>query len=186
MTRGLQRHYGRGELHFVTFSCYGRLPLLGSRRARDVFVKELEQVRAEYGFHLLGYVIMPEHVHLLVNEPRKGSPSTVLKMLKQRVSRKLRKQSSLGDGSKADTPQFWQPRFYDFNVFSKGKINEKLNYMHANPVIRGLVKHPRDWKWSSWSSYFEGVGLIAVDADYAVGVRNKTHPHKPRVGHPPS
>jgi putative transposase len=61
---------------------------------------------------------------------------------------------------------FWQERFYDFNVYSKGKKNEKLNYMHANPVIRGLVKDPKDWPWSSWSFYRGGeAGLIGIDVE---------------------
>jgi putative transposase len=59
---------------------------------------------------------------------------------------------------------FWQSRFYDFNVYSQGKKMEKLNYMHANPVIRGLVEHPKDWPWSSWSVYMkEETGLIRID-----------------------
>jgi putative transposase len=60
---------------------------------------------------------------------------------------------------------FWQARFYDFNVYSGGKVKEKLNYMHANPVIRKQVKHPKDWQWSSWSDYMKGEeGLIGIDA----------------------
>src|SRR5215475_5338998 len=91
MPAGLKRYYGKGDLHFVTFSCYRRLPLLASERARNVFVKELARVRAEYGFQLIGYVVMLNHVHLLMGEPKKGKPSTVMQMLKQRVSRKMRK-----------------------------------------------------------------------------------------------
>jgi len=82
MPSGLKRHYGKGDLHFVTFSCYQRLPLLGTKRARNVFVHELEKVRNEMGFQLIGYVVMPEHVHLLMSEPLKGTPSTVLQKLK--------------------------------------------------------------------------------------------------------
>jgi REP element-mobilizing transposase RayT len=89
--RGLKRYYGRGHLHFVTFSCYRRLPLLGSRHARDAFVTELGRVRGKFGFLLLGYVVMPEHVHVLMSEPRHGTPSTLLQMLKQRVARRLRR-----------------------------------------------------------------------------------------------
>ncbi|MGH9687867.1 MAG: transposase [Candidatus Acidiferrales bacterium] len=87
MPKGLQRIYGQGHLHFITFSCYRRLPLLRSARARNVFVHTLDRVRREYGFKLVGFVVMPEHVHLLISEPARGTPSTVLKMLKQRVSR---------------------------------------------------------------------------------------------------
>jgi len=166
MPAGLKRYYGKGDLHFITFSCYRRLPLLKPARARDIFVKELGKVRDEMGFHLLGYVVMPEHVHLLMSEPKQGTPSTVLQKLKLRVARKLRKRrrpacagqmrlpfAETGDPLRA----FWQARFYDFNVYSRGKRKEKLNYMHANPVIRGLVKDPGDWLWSSWGVYYGGV-----------------------------
>jgi REP element-mobilizing transposase RayT len=91
MPRGLRRYYGKGHLHFVTFSCYRRLPLLRNARARDIVVRELARVRDELGFPLAGYVVMPEHVHLLLGEPKDGTPSTVLHRLKLRAARKLRK-----------------------------------------------------------------------------------------------
>ena len=68
--------------------------MLGTERARNLFVKELAKVRSEYDFRLIGYVVMPNHVHLLISEPSKGTPSTALQMLKQRVSRKLRKRTA--------------------------------------------------------------------------------------------
>jgi len=175
MPAGLRRYYGKGHLHFITFSCYRRLPLLKTVRARDIFVKELGKVRGEMGFHLLGYVVMPEHVHLLMSEPPRGTPSTVLHKLKLRVARKLRKRRKPMNAGQMRLPfaemgeplrAFWQARFYDFNVYSEGKKKEKLNYMHANPVVRGLVKHPRDWRWSSWEFYYRGAsGLIAIDVE---------------------
>jgi REP-associated tyrosine transposase len=91
MPAGLKRHYGKGHLHFITFSCYERRPLLKSVRARDIFVRELGRARDELEFRLVGYVVMPEHVHLLISEPAHGTPSTVLQKLKLRVSRKMRK-----------------------------------------------------------------------------------------------
>src|SRR5260221_8864957 len=91
MPKGLKRYYGRGHLHFLTFSCYRRLPLLSTARARNVFVQALSRIRERYGFPLVGYVVMPEHVHLLIGESPKATPSLVLKVLKQRVSRDLRK-----------------------------------------------------------------------------------------------
>jgi putative transposase len=174
MPTGLKRYCGKGDLHFITFSCYRRLPLLQTVRARDVFVRELGKVREETGIRLLGYVVMPEHVHLLMSEPKKGTPSTVLHRLKLRVARKLRaRRRAVGAGqlrlpfaeAGEAPPAFWQARFYDFNLYSKGKKTEKLNYMHANPVIRGLVKHPKDWRWSSWAFYYGGEkGLLGMDA----------------------
>jgi REP-associated tyrosine transposase len=173
MPEGLKRYYGRGHLHFLTFSCYRRLPLLNTTRARNVFVEALGEIRERYKFLLVGYVVMPNHVHLLISECAKGAPSVVLKVLKQRVSRDLRRsrrrapagQSSFaftrGDGN---LPRFWQPRFYDFNVWSEKKVREKLEYMHANPITRKLVEHPKDWPWSSWSFYAKGeAGLVPID-----------------------
>ena len=164
MPAGLKRYYGKGDLHFITFSCYRRLPLLKTTRARNLFVKELGRVRDATGFHLIGYVVMPEHVHLLISEPREGTPSTVLHKLKLGVARKLRKRKRTCAGqlrlpfaaSREPLRAFWQARFYDFNVYSGGKKREKLNYMHANPVKRGLVNHARDWAWSSWAYYSGG------------------------------
>jgi len=93
-----------------------------------------------------------------MSEPIQGTVSTALQLLKQRVSRKLRKrrkgvregQFTLDfDTEGEELRSFWQARFYDFNVYSRGKVKEKLNYMHSNPVVRKLVKHPKDWPWSS-------------------------------------
>jgi putative transposase len=120
MPAGLRRYYGKGHLHFITFSCYRRLPLLKSARARDIFVRELAKLREELGFHLIGYVVMPEHVHLQLSEPERGTPSTVLQKLKLRVARRLRKRrrgvcvgqtrlpfEECGEPLRA----FWQARF---------------------------------------------------------------------------
>ncbi len=122
MANKLIRHYGRGHLHFITFTCYRRLPLLRTVRARNLFVQILGPVRDRYGFSLVGYVVMPEHIHLLISEPVKGTPSTVIQVLKQRVSRRLRRkrrapagQLNLIFASGEDSLlRFWQRRFYDF------------------------------------------------------------------------
>jgi putative transposase len=71
MHRKLKRYYGKHDLHFITFSCYRRLPMLGTKRARNLFVKILEEVRDAYGFALVGFVVMPEHIHLLIGGRRK-------------------------------------------------------------------------------------------------------------------
>jgi putative transposase len=180
MRNALRRYYGRGDLHFVTFSCYRRRPLLGTPRARTRFVKILDEVRARFGFRLIGYVVMPEHVHLLFSEPKTANPSKVLQVLKQKVSSTLqqptkfsleRRSFELYDSGTVGL-HFWQRRFYDFNVWSSERVREKLEYMHANPVKRKLVEHPRDWRWSSWSHYENGEeGLIAVDSAIGEEVR---------------
>jgi len=172
MANKLVRIHGRGHLHFITFTCYRRLPLLRSVRARNIFVEILDDVRNRYGFSLVGYVVMPDHIHLLIGEPAVGTPSTVIQVLKQRVSRRLRQKTrALGgqlkltfEQSDGSAPRFWQRRFYDFNVWSLKKRVEKLDYMHMNPLKRKLADHPMDWPWSSFSFYAKlKSGLIRVD-----------------------
>jgi putative transposase len=174
MRNPLKRYYGKGDLHFVTFSCYRRRPLLGTPRARDRFVKVLDEVRKRHAFRLVGYVVMPEHIHLLISEPGEKNPSKVLQVLKQKVARALLKkrarrnalQLCLPFGAEADGEEhFWQRRFYDFNVWSEKKLKEKLEYMHRNPVQRKLVVNPKDWPWSSWENY-EGAGRGKIRVDF--------------------
>jgi len=89
MPSGLHRTYGAHHLHFITTSCYRRLPFLGTARSRDIFLTIMEQTRERYRFVVVGYVVMPEHIHLLVTEPEVGTPSTVMQVLKQRTARAL-------------------------------------------------------------------------------------------------
>ena len=148
----LKRYAGRGDLHFITFSCYQRRKFLASSESKDHFVTVLGEVRQQLGFRLAGYVVMPEHVHLLIEETAAILPARVVQVLKQRVSRALRTYNS----SLAKWPRFWQTRYFDFNVYSEVKLREKLDYMHLNPVRRGLVGRAVDWIWSSARWYLLG------------------------------
>lgn len=86
MPSGLHRTYGAHHLHFITCSCYRRLPFLRTARSRDTSLTILEQTRERYRFVVVGYVVMPEHIHLLLTEPEVGTPSTVMQVLKQRTA----------------------------------------------------------------------------------------------------
>lgn len=160
----LKRYYGHDDLHFITFSCYQRRPLLGTAHRRDLFLKILEQMRQRYKFVIVGYVVMPEHVHLLISEPQRDNPSVVMQVLKQefakKVMRGLRRHSdprqSLLWADALEAKHIWQARFYDLNVWSDKKRVEKLHYMHCNPVQRGLVQAPEEWRWSSFRHYAFG------------------------------
>ena len=170
MPSGLKRYYGADHLHFITCSCYHRQRWLDSRRRRDLFLRVLEQVRRRYDFVVAGYVIMPEHIHLLISEPGKGDPSRVMQAVKQgfarRVLRQTRKRQVAAQGElfAGQAEHVWQRRFYDFNVWSEGKRIEKLRYMHRNPVQRGLVAEPEQWVWSSFRSYAYGeAGTVGVN-----------------------
>lgn len=160
----LRRYYGAGYLHFITTSCYQRQPLLSSPQNRDLILRVLEQVRRRYQFVVVGYVVMPEHIHLLVSEPERGNPSIVMQALKQSFARRLlrrlrtrpsNRQASLFDTALAEG-HIWQRRFYDFVVRTAHKRVEKLRYMHRNPVKRGLVLEPQKWRWSSYRHYAYG------------------------------
>jgi putative transposase len=131
MPWGLQRYQQVGDLHFVTFSCYRRAPYLRLQAARSLFENSLEKMRLKYGFFIVGYVVMPEHVHPLLSEPVEKPLALALKVIKVSVAKQSRERP------------FWQPRYYDFNVYTERKYVEKLKYMHRNPVRRGLVERPR-------------------------------------------
>jgi putative transposase len=154
----LHRYYGSGYSHFITTSCYQRRPLLGTAYARDLFLEVLEQVRLRHEFVVVGYVVMPEHVHLLFTEPKLGNPSVVMAALKQMFAHRLlrymrdKKTSQIWTTPIANG-HIWQRRFYDFVVFSEEKRIEKLHYMHRNPVVRRLVMEPQQWQWSSFRHY---------------------------------
>jgi putative transposase len=158
MPEGLRRRHGEDDLHYITCSCYQRRPFLESAHRRDVFLKIFEQVRQRYEFAVVGYVVMPEHFHILVGEPDDGNLSVAMQVLKQRVARLClnRGRSNVLVVEKKAAPPFWYPRSYDFNVFTEKKIIEKLRYMHRNPVKRGLVEFPEQWRWSSYRYYLLG------------------------------
>jgi putative transposase len=157
MTRGLERWYGGHDLHFITCSCYRRRPQLDSGERRDLFLRVLERARQKYRFVVIGYVVMPEHFHLLIAEPEVGNPSVAMKVIKERFTK-------LVHHGGVRTSPIWQKRFYDFNVCTTEKRIEKLRYMHRNPVKRGLVTAPGEWKWSSFRTYACGEeGLVKVN-----------------------
>jgi putative transposase len=108
---------------------------------------------------------MPEHVHLLVSEPERGQLSIAIQALKQSVARRLALRSA---------EPFWQARYYDFNVWSNRKRVEKLRYIHRNPVARGLVARPEDWKWSSFRHYATGVaGRVEIESEWTARRREQ-------------
>jgi putative transposase len=167
MPSGLKRYYGGGDFHFITCCCYHRQPWLNSPQRRDLFVSLLEQARRRYRFVVVGYVVMPEHFHLLISEPEEGDPSKVMQIVKQRFAQRVlrsKRKSPVGQSSiEPPSKHVWQARFYDFNVWSERKRMEKLCYMHCNPVKRGLVTQPEQWPWSSSQDYSYGqTGTVQV------------------------
>jgi len=185
MPWGLRRFQEARCLHFVTFSCYRRAPLLGTPGTRDVF-EQVQQTRQWYGFYVSGYVVMPEHVHLLVSEPERGKLSTALQMLKQNVSRELREKPRPVPAKNAGT-RTGHPLLMGYPSLMDREMNtprapfwlerEKLRYVHRNPVHRGLVEKPEDWAWSSFRHYATGAESAAeIESQWT------THKRERRLG----
>jgi len=129
MPAGLKRYQETGNSHFVTFTCYHWHPNLSLPEARDLFEEMLEQTRRLYQFYVAAYVVMPEHIHLLVSEPERQLLSNALQARKQAVARRQR----------LIKPPFWQSRYFDRNIWSSKAFEGTRAYIHMNPVRRGLV-----------------------------------------------
>ena len=180
MPWGLRRFQSARDLHFITFSCYRRARLL-TPLLRDRFEWALEQARRHYGFYVVAYVVMPEHVHLLLSETEQATLATAIQAMKQSVARRV-------------GGRFWQERYYDFNVWTRTKREEKMHYIHMNPVRRELVKRPEDWKWSSFLPITTGApSVVEVESQWTARARERlgivprlrigvTTPPKPKPG----
>ena len=125
-------------------------------------------MRLKYDFYLNAYVVMPEHVHLLISEPKKAILAKALQALKISVSMQQKERP------------FWMHRYHDFNVYSEDKFREKIRYIHRNPVARGLVENPEDWKWSSFRHYATGIhGTVEVESSWVASARERAAANTP-------
>ncbi|MBI1826691.1 MAG: transposase [Planctomycetes bacterium] len=185
MPSRLRRYDHSGHAHFLTISCFRRLQFFRNDSVKRAFLEAMNHVLKKRGIRWLGYVIMPEHVHLLCwPHAQDGSEpvpiSTVLHELKQDSGREgkaaLRtvwsQQRTLGSrpldawATGADPKPFWKPRAYDFNVTSERVHPQMIDYMHKNPVKRGLVDCAEQWAWSSYRFYeFRDASVMAMDWD---------------------
>jgi len=162
MPYGLKRFQKAEALHFITFSCFHRLPFLEAPEPKYVVETILEQARARHEARIYAYVLMPEHVHLLINEPPSILLAQLLKAFKQITSRKLR----------GDRPRFWQDRYFDANIHGESARSEVIRYIHRNPVKRGLVASPEQYRWSSFNHYATGVrGVVEIESEWTARLR---------------
>lgn len=158
-----------GDVHFLTFSCYRRLPLLDRDRSRKWFLDAINLAQEKKLLELWAYVVMPEHVHLVVLPLGSTKIASILTTLKQSTSSKalawlrvnapeylpnLLDQQPNGKASY----RFWQRGGgYDRNLRSIRDIHEKIAYVHQNPVRRGLTQAATDWHWSSAAAWQHGI-----------------------------
>jgi putative transposase len=156
MTGGLKRFHASGQSHFLTFSCYQRHANFASPELYNLFIQCLERMRMRFEMRVYAYVVMPEHVHLLVSEPAPETLADAMHFLKLSFTKRLGRPGS-----------FWQKRYYDRNVRDAAEFQEKLRYIHRNPVKRGLVTEPAAWEWSSFRHYsLREVGMVEVESQW--------------------
>jgi len=176
-----RRHFARGELQFLTTRTYRRNRLFTCQRFRAIFVDTLRQLREETRFLLVGWVLMPEHFHLLIRPDPPEATVRFMQELKKRTAqqiiaalarhqdnprcRALLARLSLPPSVHSDSYyRVWQRRYVPFNVFTHKKHMEKLDYMHSNPVTARLVPSPDVWPWSSFRFYYlNDSSLLTMD-----------------------
>lgn len=149
-----------GTARFVTFSCYHNYNLFKTHTVKNIFIHHFDTLRTKYMFKIYGYVIMPNHVHLVLLPPDGIALSKIIGELKSLTGREIISHwqnidlkifdnlKVLRNGKQRYT--FWQRRYYDHNCRTKEITTEKINYCHKNPVAKGLVEKPQDWIWSSF------------------------------------
>ena len=148
----------QNHAYFVTFSCYRRRKLLDDDAAKGIIVHFLDAQLKNQSGSCMGFVVMPDHVHALVQFEQPGSLSTFMGQWKRRSSMALKAmfQEKFDEYATHLDPNdpMWQPKYYAFNVYSPRKAKEKMAYMHNNPVAAGLVHRSQDWRFSSARWYF--------------------------------
>ncbi len=158
------KHYDNdGRARFVTFCTHRRLPLLTNRRFRRIVVEAIDEHCAAHGFSVLGYVIMPEHVHLVLWPPEVMAVGSVVGEIKRSAAKEILNHLDAADSrvlnqlmvmrSSVSRRVVWQRRCYDHNCRSESSVWDKVEYCHRNPVERGLVRKAEDWEWSSCRWY---------------------------------
>ncbi len=160
----------------------------------------MERVWPSYGLQVYGYVIMPEHVHLLLSEPQRdtsgdrtpplkpkdglngppvvlsGAPVLLLGEPQRDTLAEALKSLKQGVSRRliGDADHFWQKRYYDFNIRIYSQFVEKLRYIHRNPVKAGLCERPEDWEWSSFRHYSTGCeGRVEIESEWTARNRER-------------
>ena len=151
--------------HFVTFSVERRRRLFELDHPKRILLGVLNEELQAFSARCVGFVVMPDHVHAIVWFSRTGQLSGFMHAWKRKSSFHIRNWyreearnyvTGFGEGER-----FWQPKYYSFEIFERPKLEEKLTYMHLNPVRAGLTQTATEWKWSAarWDADRRSVGV---------------------------
>ena len=165
-----------GDARELTFSCYRGYALLSRDRTRLWFFEELEAARRRWSFELWAYVLMPEHAHLLIYphgpEPEAGIIAGGIKESVARLAIAYLEKNAphwlpritVREGKRIRR-RFWQPGGgYDRNGTEPATVHQMIEYIHANPVRRGLVATAEEWEWSS-ARWYAGIRPVRIEMD---------------------
>jgi len=157
--------------YYITATFTEWLPLLKYAEIRQVIIEEIEKALDETKASLSAFVLMPDHLHLLVYLPEEGLLHKFIKLWRGRSARRiidlliLKKKSRILDvlsrhARSQSKYALWKEQVRALAVSEDKKGKEKMEYIHANPVRRGLVNSPEDWKFSSFRFYEYGEDVI--------------------------
>jgi len=172
------RHFDHdGRARFITFSTHNGIPILTNDRFRQAVTDAVDSVRRSHQYRVIAYVVMPEHVHLLIVPPIDMSVGPVVGEIKRASAKEIHR---ILEGSPSTlTSQLtvtrngqekrvlWKRRCYDHNCRSDESLWEKVRYCHNNSVRRGLVTRPEDWRWSSYR-WYQGERDVPLSIDITV------------------
>lgn len=179
MSRKYKFHNPEG-LYFVSFATVYWIDVFVREEYCNSIVESLAFCRTNLGMEIYCWCVMPSHVHLIFRA-KENNPGQVLGRFKEYTSKQLRKlvesnvaesrkewilwmmQRAAGQNSSVSKFQFWQHHNKPIELWSIEVIEQKVNYIHQNPVVSGFVTMPEHWKYSSASAYCGGVGLIDID-----------------------
>lgn len=165
--------------HYTTTVCYRRVPVFRSEIACALFLNALAETREKCKFKLIGYVVMPDHSHLILN-PLNSDISAVMRRSKSTSARlildwlresnhvaSLRKLALSVPQAQSHTHSLWLKDFSSIDLWSPRFVRQKLNYIHLNPVRAGLCEHPAERKWSSYRAYLSHApGTVPIEIDW--------------------
>jgi REP element-mobilizing transposase RayT len=176
----LPRFHIDGHIYYITTNIYARLPLFTKASYVIALVDSLNFYRYQYDFKLLGYVIMPDHIHLIIWPQGQARVADLMRDFKTFTSKRIIRQASVeragdllaafecaGKETGRSEHKVWQDSYWDKNIYTESFLRQKLNYIHRNPVHGGLVQEPKDYLYSSYRNYAcDEHWLIDVDCEW--------------------
>jgi putative transposase len=170
-----------GHIYYITTNVYKRLPIFTSPTFVLPIYDSLNYYRYKQSYKLLGYVIMPDHLHLLIWLYGKASVAEIMRDFKTYTAKRIIRQAEVEDKAEwlyhfanagketgRSDNKVWQDHYWDVNVYTEQFLRQKLNYIHRNPLRADLVKNAEDYRYSSYRNYvFDEEWFIEIDRGWS-------------------